>query len=334
MRRVVAWEVLMTMHDYAGHPRMAAEALQALAYDHSSWLADEIRAVAASLYRGESAADAVAASPTLFDASVSTALRLGLKTGCLKESIHMQADALELDGGGEAFARPRWRLYLMLCIAMFVFYVTFFGTFIVPTLKEMFVEFQMQTPPAFDSFVALTRSGLVAGLLPLVVVVIAVSLATMTVTFRDQVLPRIHPPAHNAWAAALLRTLSVPIGLGRPASVAVGELAGVETLSPFRKRLRNAEIAISRGETLVDSLREAGLVNDRESSALAASTDVESMAWTMREIASGRTWRSQRWLARGSGLIRPLSIFAVAALVGWFALAVFQTLYSFVLLCA
>src|SRR5207249_433358 len=134
---------------------------------------------------------------------------------------------------------------------------------IMPKMKRIFSDFDEPLPPVTDALVrgwaALgDYEGIVAAVIPLVVLVVAALIASPGVRWYTPFLGRLY-----RWEAQglILRMLSALVEVGRPIPKALALLAETADFPLVVRRCLNAaQTRVTRGEPLATALRRAGLL--------------------------------------------------------------------------
>lgn len=261
------------------------------------------------------------------------AIRFGFQSGTLSATIRDQ-----LDQPVSPFEYGSLRVrnlfpYLTIVLIVSSFIVTFFMIKIVPVLRQIFAEFDIQAPSSLawnasvSSVVANYWFVFALGLLGLWLVVFMpwpgrrVRLWFTSNFFR---------PARDLRFASVLQNLSVAAKAGRPISGALSTLARYHFDPVLRNQLLFIRNELDHGASVWHSMGAVGLLSDPEMRALESSERVGDRVWVLQQLAQLKRRRTRWRFARWAELALPAIVLILGAFVLLQALSMFQGLLSIV----
>jgi type II secretory pathway component PulF len=257
------------------------------------------------------------------------AIRFDAQTGTRTAAMR---EALASGKSGERDFAPRLEraiIYFCVLVPIGLLLVAFTQLKVLPVLGHIFREFGAPAPPALAW--SLSSSGIVLIYLPLASIVLIVFLGWLLATrsgrpFRQALFGRLRWPWHEQRAAGVLQTLAVAAQAGRPIPGAVSTLARYHYDPAIRRDLLFVRNEIEQGAGDWQSLATVGLLAPSEAELLQSAPASTDLAWMLRQLVDAkrrRTARRTQWVAE---LAMPLLVFAMASLVVFQALTVFQPL--------
>jgi type II secretory pathway component PulF len=303
-----------------------------------AWAADErgvhqrrVERLASLLREGSSLPDAVEGVAGVLRDSDVLAIRFGVQSGTLSASLRQ---ALRDDPTPGAASGLRWTLgYAFVLGAAFLVVATFIGLKIVPTLRAIFVDFDLAEPAAlrgwarFSSFfVSYWWAFFAAGALA----AWSAASARPGRYLRNVVWSKLLSPLRVLRSADVLDKLSIAANAGRPMTGAISTLARYHFDPAMRRKLLFVRNEIEQGADVWQSLVGAGLLTSPEESLLSTSDRIGNRSWILRQVAATKRRRAWRKLERASELLLPVFVIAIGGLVLYQALAVLMPLISLI----
>ena len=250
-----------------------------------------IAKLAQKIREGVTLPDALEQVTNLLSDEQVLSIRLASQTGTLSGTLEELIEVDSLPASDEWSAFASWPYYLALTLA-FCLLVAFIQGLIAPTFVEMFAEFGMQLPRTFQwSFNRVT--GWILWVVPTVVLTLIVLMWTVERSgylrrLRRSIGSFLSREHHALNVAKTLEMLSQSMQAGRPAGTSLSTLARYHFDSRVRMQLLTARNDMDLGTDLLESCRNAGLLNAELAVALGQLEDSSDRGWLVK-ITAQRT---------------------------------------------
>ncbi|NOX54336.1 MAG: hypothetical protein GXP27_07810 [Planctomycetes bacterium] len=287
-------------------------------------------ALANDLRRGVPLPDALRTHRGLVPSFAVTAVRAGVATGTLKDTLgevatrHAQNIRLSTLSPLASFV-----LYVYMLITVMTAVVMFQMYYIAPKFKKIFMDYGVEPPLTaglfrFTDFVTRYFVLFVAGGVLIVAGLLIFSRMAASRRFRSGrktkwlsrwLARKDTPEILRALARFIRKSRSLVDGL----TVLAERCFGPAT----RTRLERARQAIAGGEGCWTALQQVGLIDSQERSLLQAAERAGNLSWALDETAARIEQHRQYWLAWWLELIRPAVTIALGVAVAWVCLGFF-----------
>jgi type II secretory pathway component PulF len=261
------------------------------------------------------------------------AARLNQESGDLVQGLREAARA------GSLYL-PLWQslferfLYLVVLLLVFGIVQTFLMIKIVPTLVQIFEDFDASLPRMTEVVIGLSEWAAAAAVLagPLYMLVIAVLLlgTLYYMGWLPWELPVVDRLTRRLHGSHVLRCLAQATERGRPMSDTLGLLARCYPRANVQRLLTGVAEQVARGNDWSESLRQSGLIGTPDAAVLKAAQRVGNLPWALREMADSN---ARRIFRRGNAALQigfPLVILCVAVVVGCWCVALFYPLVQLI----
>jgi type II secretory pathway component PulF len=309
-------------------------AIRAFAAERSGILATRADQLADMLGAGVSLPAALDSIPSLVPAEARTKIRVGQEAGALAPAIR---DAIAIREDHDPFwnAAVGRLLYILTVLFAAAAIVTFMMFKIIPEFRKIFSEFDRELP--WITEVVIGISSLLANywflvLLPPLVVLVGISIFAVM-----RYVGAIGPGARAfGWmerrlvTASILENLALVAQRGRPMVEGVGILAATYPSAAVRGKLAKVLQDIRAGADWCESLTRHRLIGRTELAVLKAAQQVGDLPWALREMADSsrrrQAYRAQIWV----GVLFPMTVLAIAVMIGMIVVSFFIPLVSLI----
>ena len=308
-----------------------AKIVEHLSQDYRWRYRRRLRRLAKRLNDGTPLADAVEQTPGVLSPAATLALRFAAQTGAVSETLAVLVDR-DLTSAQRIRARLRRNLGYLIGIAIAAsLIVTFLWLKIFPSFREIFADFQLDSPDAFRLFYSLAEWVEQYGLIlfvPLLLIGFAYYSRRCWHYFHRRWLPRVSRAASRLRGADLLELLSLTHRKGRPLQGALSTLARYHYDPRLRSQLLFARNEVEQGTGIWESLVAAKLITADEANALNSAPDRRSQTWTMNQLVEIRRNQVAARFETMLDLLQPAIVLLIAAGVLFAALAVLGPLFE------
>jgi type II secretory pathway component PulF len=301
-----------------------------------SWAIDErgiqrsrIRRLIRSLKRGRSLPDAIEEVPGILRDEDALALRFdsqsGTRTAAVREMLTEQRTS-------QLSAAPHVRrpiVYFCVVLPLGIMLVLFVQIRIMPIMFRLFSDFGLASPPVWRLSARfgnwLTNGGWFLALL----VFVAFSFTFLTRpgrSFRQRLFGRLIRPLRQMYVADVLQKIAIAGRAGRPVPGALSTLARYHFDPAIRQELLFVRNEVEQGADIWQSMTKVGMLTSEEVDALRTSDRIGNRPWILQQLAEVKKRRSNRRFRRWSEMVLPALVLAMATLVLFQALSVFQPL--------
>jgi type II secretory pathway component PulF len=213
--------------------------------------------------------------------------------------------------------------------------VTFVMIKIVPEFRMIFEEFDIELPAMTEYAVALSKFSVnyvaVLVIWALLMVVLAGSVVSICYLCDYPILQSLTDRVFRKRRSAhIFRILAVATEHRAPLSTVVERLAHVFPSTPIRRRLRSAASDITFGRDWRESLQATGFISSAEQALLKTAEAAGNLPWVLRTLARRNEKRTVYRLAMAIQVLYPCVILGLAAIVGFFVIALFVPIVSLI----
>jgi protein transport protein HofC len=288
-------------------------AIEAFADEWQGTFGRRVRTLAEALRSGIPLPDALDRQRTLVSRRACTAARVGVESGMLGPALR---EAVWTHNAQE----PIWhalaaRLYYLLCV-LFLGQAVVVGSvvYVAPRFQRILQDFNTPSSAVtrwlfdmMDSYVLF--NGLVVMMFAQLFL-----LSYLLLHFLGWIpweLPLVDRLMRRMDQALVLRSLAWMTERERPMSAAILAVARSYHKGWIRRRLRRADLDMSKGVDWCSALRAQGLIDATQAAVLSSAQRAGNLTWALREMAAGSerrlAWRLQSLIV----LIYPLVIIAI-----------------------
>lgn len=299
-------------------------------------LGSPLNDVQASVERGSTFADALAAHPAFFPASYVGLVRAGERAGSLDSSVARLADAIE--------SEQEFRAKL-LTAAIYPMLLAFVGgaailvllMVVLPRFGALFAA-SGSVLPASTAIVLALSTGMRAYAVPIVVVLIALAAFTVWLaTTRDAAnarsrlflgTPLVSHFYREVIAARTARVIAILLAGGAPFIVALDDAAKSLDDPAAQREVLRIRARVREGASPSSAVAEGTLFPPVLARMVAAGEESSQLATFFAKAADLFEERAKRSAARFVALAEPALIVAFGLVVGMIALALVQAIYG------
>ncbi|MFK7737792.1 MAG: type II secretion system F family protein [Pirellulaceae bacterium] len=258
-------------------------------------------------------------------------LRLASESGMLDEAYDQLIRKYESEATAPKLQLQKVLAYVTATGVTTVILVLFLFIFIAPTYREIYDEFGLALPAAFESVSAVAKWLGSSAFLPVIAGVSLVALLVVWV-FQPQ------RPAQRAFgsglsrslyqlrSAQLMRLIAMALERGRPLPGSLSTLAKYHFDRVIRGRLLFARNEVEHGASIWNSLASAQLLEQREASALDEASTNEFRSWLLRALADQKQSRIRFRYLLLSKTVYPAIILLFGCIVAWIAVGFFSVI--------
>lgn len=311
----------------------AADLVNCLTEEQRFFYRQRLRRLARRLASGLPLADALEQTPGALSDQQALAVRFGEQSGLLPTTLADLLDASQQDATKITARLHQVTAYLTAIIATIVLMLMYYCIMIIPSFQSIFYDFELELPRPMQLLIScciFVERYWYGWLLVGLGLVWLLRSERSRRFFRRQVWSRIVPPVARLRSADLLDLLSITLKSGRPLAGALSTLARYHYDSFIRQKLLFVRNEVEQGADIWTSLATTGLLTPAEAYALECSTSNESRAWSMRQLAQLKRGRVARQIELSVGVLQPLLILALAAVVLFIAVACLSPLVNMV----
>jgi type IV pilus assembly protein PilC len=245
---------------------------------------------------------------------------------CLRQTTQRRYGTVALEVAARFFY-PFALLWFMFGLA------TFCMIFIFPKFQRIFAEFQLPMPELSVKVAEICAwvpgsAGLIALAFNLAVLLISVLVVSPTARWY---FPGISWFYRRHVQSQVLRWLGILFDAGKTVPEALAILVGSDYFpGVVHYRLDLARLRAEQGETLINSLRESGLLPGRMIPFLQSAERIHNLPWALTELGEHVGTRTVVALRRLSLVVAPALVVAIGILVGFFVVGMFLPLIEIV----
>ncbi len=304
-----------------------------LAEEHRGRYHRRLRRLARRLAEGTALPDALEQTPGALSDEHILAVRFGIQSGTLSESLRVMVDDRDQSSIQVGHRMRQVGFYATLVGIVFLLILTYFMVAIIPGFERILEEFSLGQPEAFALLINISNV-LNRFSVPIVLAVLfcvwLVKSETSRRFFRRRVVSRLIRPVAQLRSSNLLNLLAVAQQLGRPLPGALSSLARHHYDSSIRLKLLFVRNEVEQGADIWNSMAAARLLSPAESRALASSTSTDCKVWTMRRLAKWKHHRVAHLFDSYMDFLLPIVIVLMAAIVLFTALAMMTPLVELI----
>ncbi len=292
-----------------------------------------LRRLARRLESGTPLVDALEQTPEVLSPAQILAIRFATQSGTLTTTFERLVKQPSSDHQIARIAIRRALVYgitLIVVISLVSFYLS---VFILPTLKDIGEEFEIDLPWSMLKFMEASRFISSLGSVGFVLFWLGLMISgfapvrRLFVRILSSLWTRVSTQQRSA---ELLRLLSTSIGAGRPLSGSLAILARYHFDPVVRNRLLFVRNEVELGAEAWECLERAKFLSGAEADAIRGASDARLQSWTLAQIATAKSAGVANRREKMAALARPIVVLSLAMIVFWIAAAFIQFLYQFI----
>lgn len=272
-------------------------------------------------------------SKTFVPSAIMLAADLGQESGDLGAALRHAAGQID-----ESETTLRWTLERLFYVAFIILFscgaMTFLMLKIIPVLKKIFSEFDMELPRVTNALIEV--SDVLAHGWPLLLPLFVIWLFFLVVglCWYMGISPNSLPVLNRLWwsadCALVLRWLATSVRQQRPLAEAIRTLAIRFPQYRVRLRLEHASSRIDRGADWCESLRSAGLIRRSESVLFKTAERVGNLDWTLDEMANSGIRRAAYRIRAYMNVAFPVALLLLGLMVLFITVGVLMPLVAMI----
>ncbi len=323
--------LLMVLATGVGEGATLLNGLEALAQESASPWSDQVSRLRLYLEHGSTLADGLSSVPELLPEATTIAIRVGEKTGTLRQVLTDEAARLmKASGNDTPVSRnlPASLLWLSLMGIITTSILAFQMVFIVPKFKKIFDDFGTELPAMTHLLIDVSDWSMkywflvwfpAAGVLVTCAAYVAwghyqyVSHGRM---LYSEYLPRY-------WTPLLLRTMCITVAAQHSLRDTLHFV--LSQLRPGRAATRISALrqAVDSGEDCFQAMRRLRLLRRRETAFLEAAGRTHHTDWALQHLAHSIERRRHAWVQRLINAVLPVAIIGMGCIVGFICVSLF-----------
>lgn len=295
-----------------------------------------VAAVRARVNEGYSLASGMREFPRAFPELVAATVEAGEESGRLDQVLERVADYTEASAN---LARSTWLALLYPSLLAFVAIAVAAGLvgYVVPQVMQVFTHLNKELPALTQALIAISDFVVNWGMVMLVLIIVFVVASVFV--WRNEALrhriqagllklPVVGRLMKTLASARFARTLSILLSSGVPVVNALTVSAGVISILPIRAQVELTARRVREGEGLAQCLERGGWFPPVAQQLVASGERSGELAPMLERSAEHLERNYADWLEAAIGLIQPLMILAVGALVLMIVLAILLPIFD------
>lgn len=279
--------------------------------------------VANLLNSGVPLGEAVSQPKHLLSGEATLAIELGTELGDLGESLRAHIEQTD-----ERESDLRWaldKLFYVGAIALVSVYVlTFLALKIVPTFRQMFLEYDLELPSITQLLMNLAgRIDLIAPVIGAPLIGIGILAIASYLGIFPSNLPVIRRLTARYEGARIMQYLGLAVRHERPLAGAMSWLATRVSNDSVSARLNEAAASVEQGRNPWESLHSVGLIKRVDATVLKAAEKVGNLEWALREMAASSNRRFALRVRAAVNVLFPALLLFLGFCVMFIAVALF-----------
>ena len=301
-----------------------ADLLRAFAKDFGFGRNRAMMRAADLMEQGAPLAEALEQSPGLLREQDLLAVRCGTEMGTLRESLI--AATKEINAPAEDAVQRVIDSFVYILALVFIasLIISFMLIKIVPTLRMIFIDFDLDLPGPLALFIATVEALApfsVFFVLAFLTFVAYLLSGRLSRDLRHGWICRLLTPAAADGTLTVLDQLAIAKEAGRPLEPAISTLARYHHHGRMRRKLLYVRNELELGEPIWQAFVSAKVISKAESRAMETADTVGNTAWVLSQLAAQRRSRQAARIQVFSQVLFPMLILTVALVVGFIALS-------------
>lgn len=284
------------------------------------------------LRSGVPLAEALEKVPTVIPANAYFLVKAGAESGTLPSALAIAAEVCAARRDERTLLRSGFVLYVEIMICIAVLMMGFIGYWIIPKMKHIFHNFELELPPLTEKMIQ-TSDWIVSYFYLFPIAALMLSLLYRYLIKADLLesrgqhmyFPGIYPRGR---APDVLRFLHVVTESGRPLLGAFETLAVSTKNRYLKQRFQLILEDIRKGNDCWTALHEYSLLTAGETRLLQSAQRAGNMSWALKAIAKSIERRIDYRMALIREYMEPALVLAVGCLVGVFVVTLFLPLVN------
>ena len=293
--------------------------------------------ISQSIIKGESLSEALGTFEEIFPSLYQETVKVGEETGKVEDALRILTTQMEREHSLKSRVKTAM-VYPAIVLCMTLVIGIFMMVFVIPKLKAAFEELNIELPfttrLVLNSADFLTKNWPLALLMGGGLIFIGFSVLKSKkggkfkskVTLKIPILSKIVRETNSALA---LRTLSSLLAAGVPTVRGLKVASGVLTNFYFRKSFLEAAKVVEKGERLSQALKPyQDLYSPMVLQMMEVGEETGETSRVLEELADFYEEEVKNALQKLSSIIEPILIIIIGGIVGFFAVSMFQPMFS------
>ena len=293
--------------------------------------------ISEKITKGETLSNSLGIFPEIFSNLYQETLRVGEETGSLEDSLKILGNQMEREYGLKSKVKTAM-VYPLIVLCLALVMGVFMLFFIVPNLKTIFEELNVELP--FTTKVILSSADFLIENWPFAILIIGILIIFLIMGFKSRggekakaslalKIPGISKITKQTNSALTLRTLSSLLKAGVPIVHALEITSGTLTNFYFRESLKEAAEIVEKGEKLSQALNPyQKLYSPMVLEMVEIGEETGETSEILGTLADFYEEEVINALQKLSSTIEPILILVIGGVVGFFAVSMFQPMYS------
>lgn len=268
-----------------------------------------------------------------FPHSVLLSAELGQQTGNLGGSLRR---ALGSNSENELVLRSvaERTFYLIFLVLFGGAMVTFMMMKLVPAMRMILYEFEMEPPAVMMVLVSVTGFLVQAWPLLLLGLFLLIVLMLRSLSYYTGSSPRYMPGVFASWQRAdrsvIMHWLAHAVRQNRPLPEMMRLISGYLTKKRLRRKLQRTARRIDQGLEWTECLQDAGLIGKPEAAVFRSAERTGNLAWALDEMAESHVRRTVYRLRALTNVAFPAAVLTLGSFVLLIALAMLGPLFKMI----
>ncbi len=293
--------------------------------------------IATRVTKGESLSDALGQHKNIFSDIYRETVKVGEETGKLDNALHSLARQMEEEHALKSKIKSAM-VYPVVVLCMALLIGVFMLLFAVPKMQQAFTELNVTLP--ITTRVVLGFAGFITGHAILSVIIIAVLVAVIALFLRSHKggrfkswlflsIPVVAKIVKQTNSALTLRTLSSLLSAGVPVVRALEVTSGALGNFYFKESLKKASVVVRKGERVSVALKPyEKIYSPMVLQMMEIGEETGETAQVLEKLADFLEEEVSESTQRLSSVVEPFLIFFIGGIVGFFAIAMMQPMFS------
>lgn len=296
-----------------------------------------LQEISKRITKGENLSESMESFPKIFSKLYRETLKVGEETGKIDESLNVLSLQMERENTLKSHIRTAMAYPLIVLVVAFLIGILMF-LFIVPKMEDAFKDLGIELP--LITRLLLSFSGFLISHLVLFIFVLLVLIVSLICFFKSKrgekikdalflKIPLISKIVRQVNCALALRTLSSLLGAGVPIVRSLEVASGSLGNFYFRQSLKQSAIIVEKGKKLSEALQPyQNLYLPMVSEMLKVGEETGETARVLAKLADFYEEEVEAATKKLSSVIEPFLIIIVGGVVGFFAIAMLQPIFS------
>lgn len=298
-----------------------------------------INAISERIMKGDSFSQAFSYFPKIFSPLYQETLKIGEETGKLDQSLKILAEQMEREHNLKSKIKTAM-IYPIMVLSMALIIGVLMMVVAIPKLKVAFEELNLALPFTTRAmlFLAdfLTKKwpitlAIIGGLIFLIIEILKMEKGSKFKSKISLTLPLISKITKQTNSAFALRTLSSLLKAGVPVVRSLQITSGALTNFYFQESLKKAAFVVEKGEKLSHALQPyKELYSPMVLQMIEVGEETGETSTILEKLANFYENEVASSLQKLSSTIEPLLIALIGGIIGFFAISMFQPMFSII----